>query len=109
MDQRGPYQNVFLQELEYMNILMIEITKSLEEINQGFLGLLTISERMEQIIDSIFFNRVPAAWSVLAYPSKRGLTSWLMNLEQRHSQLEEFRNNPLEIPKVIMISRFFNP
>lgn len=47
MDQRGPYQNVFLQELEYMNGLMIEITRSLEDIMQGFLGLLTLSERME--------------------------------------------------------------
>lgn len=67
-----------------MNILMVEITQSLEEINQGFLGLLTISERMEAIIDSIFYNRVPESWSKLAYPSKRGLTSWLVNLDQRH-------------------------
>ena len=64
-----------------MNVLMIEITTSLEEINQGFLGLLTISERMEEIIDAIYFNRVPASWVNLAYPSKRGLTSWLLNLE----------------------------
>jgi len=64
-----------------MNNLMIEITTSLEEINQGFLGLLTISERMEAIIDAIFFGRVPPSWTNLAYPSKRGLTSWLFNLE----------------------------
>lgn len=43
-----------------MNALMIEICKSLEEIMQGFLGLLTISENMEAIIDSIYYNRVPA-------------------------------------------------
>jgi len=66
-----------------MNGLLIELTKSLEEINQGFLGLLTISERMENIIESIFLNKVPVSWSNLAYPSKRGLTSWLINLEQR--------------------------
>lgn len=64
-----------------MNVLLIEITKSLEDINQGFLGLLTISERMEAIIDAIFMNKVPASWSVLAWPSKRGLASWLINLE----------------------------
>jgi len=66
-----------------MNGLLIELTKSLEEINQGFLGLLTISERMENIIESIFLNKLPVSWSNLAYPSKRGLTSWLINLEQR--------------------------
>lgn len=30
-----------------MNILLSEIVRSLEEINQGILGLLTISEKME--------------------------------------------------------------
>jgi len=45
-----------------MNGLLIELTKSLEEINQGFLGLLTISERMENIIESIFLNKVPTSW-----------------------------------------------
>jgi dynein heavy chain len=28
-DERGPYQNVFLQECEYMNLLINEIIKSL--------------------------------------------------------------------------------
>lgn len=92
-----------------MNALLVELTRSLEEINQGFLGLLTVSEKMEDIIDSIFYNRVPASWSNLAYPSKRGLASWLINLEQRISQLDDFKTNPIDIPKVIMISRFFNP
>lgn len=64
---------------------------------------------MEAIINSIFVNRVPEAWEKLAYPSKRGLTSWLLNLEQRHVQLEAFKDNPIDLPKVIMISRFFNP
>jgi len=31
-ENKTPYQNVFLQELEYMNILVIEIVRSLEEI-----------------------------------------------------------------------------
>lgn len=63
-----------------MNTLLIEMTKSLEDIDQGFKGILTISEKMESVIDSIYLNRVPAVWTKLAYPSKRGLTSWLFNL-----------------------------
>jgi len=70
-----------------MNILLLEIATSLEEIDQGFKGILTISEKMEQIIESISLNRVPATWNTLAYPSKRGLTSWLGNLQQRIEQL----------------------
>lgn len=64
-----------------MNGLMVEICKSCEEIMQGFMGLLTISEKMEGIINAIYLNRVPGEWAVLAYPSKRGLSSWLLNLE----------------------------
>jgi dynein heavy chain len=108
-DSKGPYQNVFLQEIEYMNILLSEICRSLEEINQGIQGLLTISEKMESIIDALALNKVPVPWTTLAYPSKRGLASWLLNLFQRIDQLNLFRDDPLNIPKVIMISRFFNP
>jgi len=107
--QRGPYQNVFFQEIEYMNALLIEMTRSLDEIDQGFKGILSISEMMEQIISSIALNRVPVAWQTLAYPSKRGLTSWLANLFQRIEQLNQFKDDPFNISKVIMISRFFNP
>ena len=35
---RGPFQNVFLQEIEYMNILISEIIRSLEELKLGFAG-----------------------------------------------------------------------
>ncbi len=45
-DQKGPYQNVFIQEIEYMTILVTEIARSIEEIDQGIKGLLTISEKM---------------------------------------------------------------
>ena len=66
-----------------MNILLVEIVRTLEEIDQGFRGILTISEKMEQVIDSIALNRVPPYWVALAYPSKRGLASWLTNLVKR--------------------------
>ena len=29
-DQKGPYQNVFIQEIEYMTILLTEIAKSVD-------------------------------------------------------------------------------
>ena len=85
------------------------MNRSLEEIDQGFKGLLTISEKMESIIDSISLNRVPIQWILLAYPSKRGLQNWLDNLFKRIDQLNLFRDDPLNIPKVVMISRLFNP
>lgn len=45
-----------------MNALLMEIVKDLEEIGQGLAGLLTVSENMENIIESIALSRVPASW-----------------------------------------------
>jgi len=64
---------------------------------------------MERIIDALSMNRVPTLWNLLAYPSKRGLASWLINLIRRIDQLNQFKDEPTTIPKVVMISRFFNP
>jgi dynein heavy chain len=60
-------------------------------------------------MDALIYNRVPAVWTNLAYPSKRGLEGWIVNLLQRVEQLNAFRDDPLNLPKVIMVSRFFNP
>jgi hypothetical protein len=46
-DQRGPYQNAFLQECEYMNALIGAIVGSLAEIELAFKGELTMTEKME--------------------------------------------------------------
>ena len=81
----------------------------MEEIKQGFEGLLTISERMEQIIDAIALDRVPASWTKLAYPSKRGLALWLINLLKRIEQLSNWKDDPMNIPKITYVSRLFNP
>jgi len=46
-DTRTPYQNAFLQECEYMNVLIKTITVSLFEITLAFSGELTMTEKME--------------------------------------------------------------
>ena len=64
---------------------------------------------MEQLIDAISLFRVPASWTKLSYPSKRGLSSWLENLDKRIRQLSEWKDEPMIVPRVTMISRLFNP
>ena len=66
-----------------MTILLTEIARSIEEIDQGIKGLLTVSEAMEATMDALILNRVPSSWANLAYPSKRGLEAWIVNLLQR--------------------------
>merc|ERR1719183_1966622 len=48
-------------------------------------------------------------WVKLGFPSTRPLRSWRINLLDRCVQLDDWVNEPLNIPKVVDISRLFNP
>jgi len=108
-DERGPYQYVFLQECERMDRLVTEIKRSLKELDLGLSGDLTMSERMEQLQDSLFLNQVPETWSVLAYPCLRSLGSWVTNLQMRSQQNLTWADNPTTVPMCVNVSYFFNP
>jgi dynein heavy chain len=55
-DSRGPYQNSFLQECEVMNFLISVIVTSLKDVELAFKGELTMTENMETLMTSIFYN-----------------------------------------------------
>eukprot|EP00920_Eleutheroschizon_duboscqi_P043021 GHVT01102391.1.p1 GENE.GHVT01102391.1~~GHVT01102391.1.p1 ORF type:complete len:1037 (+),score=104.37 GHVT01102391.1:382-3492(+) len=107
--ERGPYQNVFLQECDLMNQLLEGMTKSLGELVQGIKGELTMSEGMEALLSEVNLDLVPMSWQLLAYPSTRPLGSWLSNLRERLQQLQEWTSDPTLIPRVTYLSRLFNP
>jgi dynein heavy chain len=110
-DQMGPYQNSMIQECEVMNVLIKVIVSSLQEIELAFKGELTMTENMETLMKSIFFNAVPASWAKFAFPSSRGLGSWLDNIKHRLEQLNLWKENPSANPPlpVTFINRLFNP
>jgi len=109
MEDRGPYQYVFIQECERMNKLVSEMKRSLKELDLGLHGELTMTERMEQLQQSLFFERVPTNWSNLAFPSLRSLPSWIQNLIERAQQLQEWVDNTTSIPAVVNVAYLFNP
>ena len=109
LDEPGPYHTVFLQECELMNALIETMLATLEELDLGFKGELTMGDHMERLQDALFLDRVPGAWSKVAYPSIRGLTTWLANLKGRLEQLREWTQGPTDIPVVTWLSGLFNP
>jgi len=109
LDDAGPYQNVFMQEMDWMNVLITEIIRSLKELQLGFAGELTMSDAMEALQDALFLDRVPATWAKRAWPSLLSLGLWLNNFSARLVQLEEWMGNPLELPKVTWLSGMVNP
>jgi dynein heavy chain len=108
-EARTPYQNAFLQECEYMNILIRVIVSSLAEIELAFKGELTMTEKMESLMASIFLNQVPDPWAKYGFPSTRGLGSWLDNVRQRLDQLNAWKDDPVKKPAVTFVNRLFNP
>lgn len=109
LEEVGPYQNVFMQEMAWMNILIAEIIRSLSELLLGFAGELTMSDSMEALQDALFLDRVPVSWEKRAWPSMMGLALWLNNFRQRLNQLEDWQNNPMELPMVTWLSGLVNP
>jgi len=108
-EEKGPYQFVFLQECEYMNGLVHEMVRGLQELQLGFKGELTMSEVMEDLANALFAERLPMWWVKLGFASTRPLKSWRVNLQERCAQLDDWINDPLNIPKVVDISKLFNP
>lgn len=108
-ESRTPYQNSFLQECTYMNALISIITINLSDIQLAFKGELTMTAAMEVIMNSIFLNKVPDTWAAKAFPSTRGLNSWLDNVKQRLDQLNGWKDDPTKIPNVTFLNRLFNP
>lgn len=100
LEEQGPYQNVFIQEMDVMNNLLAEMMRSLKELQLGFAGELTMSDAMDALKSALYLDRIPAAWQKRAWPSMRPLSSWLNDFLMRLAQLEEWQNNPAEIPKV---------
>jgi len=108
-EDKGPYQFVFLQECDSMNGLASEMARGLGELQLGFKGELTMSEQMEQLAEALFEEKLPEWWVRLGFPSTRPLRSWLVNLKERCTQLDDWIADPLNIPKVVDVSKLFNP
>merc|ERR1711865_114272 len=109
LDEQGPYQNVFLQEMDLINRLLTEMARSLKELGLGFAGELTMTDQMETLMTCLYMDRQPPLWSKFAWPSKRPLSMWLFNLQMRLAQLDEWQQNPMEIPKVTWVSGLITP
>jgi dynein heavy chain, axonemal len=60
LGEQGPYQNVFIQEMDVMNNLLAEMMRSLKELHLGFTGELTMSDAMDNLKQALYMDRIPA-------------------------------------------------
>ena len=92
-----------------MNKLLGEIVRSLKELALGFKRELTMSDAMEAVMNSLYMDTVPGKWVKFSWPSRKALSGWLTNFMARLTQLEDWSNNPAEIPKCTFLSYLVNP
>ncbi|XP_034877289.1 dynein heavy chain 11, axonemal [Mirounga leonina] len=105
---RSPYVLVCFQECERMNVLLREIRVSLQQLDLGYKGELTLSPEMEAQQSQLSYDTVPDTWSKLAYPSTYSLAQWFSDLLLRCRELETWTHD-LALPAVVWLSGFFNP
>ncbi|KAF3819187.1 hypothetical protein GH733_013337 [Mirounga leonina] len=97
-----------LIKCERMNVLLREIRVSLQQLDLGYKGELTLSPEMEAQQSQLSYDTVPDTWSKLAYPSTYSLAQWFSDLLLRCRELETWTHD-LALPAVVWLSGFFNP
>lgn len=107
-EDRSPFVLVAFQECDRLNILVLEIKRSLRELRSGLKGELTISPDMENLMVDIFFDKVPESWAKRAYPSLLGLQTWFIDLMMRGKELEIWASD-FVLPSSTWLAGFFNP
>ncbi|XP_055848919.1 dynein beta chain, ciliary isoform X2 [Episyrphus balteatus] len=108
VEERTPYVIVAFQECERMNYLTSEMKRSLKELDLGLKGELTITSDMEELENALFLDQVPSVWTLRAYPSLLGLTSWFVDLLLRLRELETWSTD-FVLPSCVWLAGFFNP
>ncbi|EAX96982.1 Dynein heavy chain family protein [Trichomonas vaginalis G3] len=76
-----PLTVVLKQEVERFQKMLKNITDSLKELEKALKGLVAISPLLENVMQSLFVNKVPDSWA--AYPSLKPLGSWFAELIKR--------------------------
>ncbi|KAM3614782.1 uncharacterized protein V6R79_018954 [Siganus canaliculatus] len=106
--ERNPYILLCFQECERMNVLLAEMRKSLNELDLGLKGELTMSSSMESLQSALFTDSVPESWARLAYPSTKTLAHWFTDLTWSCRELDSWTQD-LVLPAVVWLSGLFNP
>jgi len=103
-----PYLVVLLQECEKMNGLLGLIRKSLLDLQLGLQGALNISDMMDQQMNSMFLDRIPAIWEKAAWRTLKTLPVWFADLLERIDQFQKWQES-LKMPPSVWLSGTANP
>jgi len=98
---------VLAQECIRYNKLIGEMENSLPMLQKALKGLVTMSNELEVMGNSIALNQVPEAWEKKAYPSLKPLSAWVDELMLRIEMIKAWVEHG--VPTVFWVSGFYFP
>uniref|UniRef100_T1INB1 Dynein axonemal heavy chain 2 n=1 Tax=Strigamia maritima TaxID=126957 RepID=T1INB1_STRMM len=106
-NESTPYNTVLLQEIQRYNTLLSAITSSLHGLQRGIKGIVVMSADLEEILTSVFDNKVPRNWG-MAYLSMKPLGAWTRDLIQKMDQISTWAQTT-KPPLLVWLSGFTFP
>jgi dynein heavy chain len=101
------FNTVLGQEAVRYNKLLTTMATTLRELRAAMRGEVILSTELEQMAQSIFVNAVPVAWTKVAYPSLKPLSSWMVDLAARWKFINGWYEHGT--PTVFWVGGFFFP
>ena len=95
------------QEIDRFNILILQMAKSLKEIQKAIQGIVVMSGELDAMFNRMLNNQVPDMWEKYAYPSLKPLAGWVKDFFERIQFIDDWLRNGE--PKSYWLSGFFFP
>lgn len=98
---------VLLHEIERFNGLLKKMKSSMLDLQKAIKGEIVMSQDLDEMYLAILKFQVPPNWKKVSYPSLKPLSSWVSDLRERVSFMEDWlkRGNPA----CYWLSGFFFP
>jgi dynein heavy chain len=99
---------VLLQEVERWNLLVVKMAQTLEELQKALVGIVGMSNELDNLADALFNGDIPSAWRKLCPDTQKSLGSWITHFQRRYEQYVLWVKTGQD-PKVIWLSGLHIP
>ncbi|KAL7749213.1 hypothetical protein RI367_005365 [Sorochytrium milnesiophthora] len=89
----SPTQIVLLQELDRWNLLIERMQSSLKDLRKALKGEIGMSQKLDEIANSLYNGSLPNVWRPLAPQTEKNLGSWMAHFERRYAQYRNWVEN----------------
>jgi dynein heavy chain len=98
---------VLAQEVIRYNKLLAVMARMLKDVQKALVGEIVMSEDLDRMATSMYYNQVPEAFSDVGPLSLKGLAPWIIDLAARIEFINNWINNGN--PPAYWLSGFFFP